>query len=116
MLRSKFYSAEQVEAIVKDYRTAGLSEQEVALIEFALKLTDHAYKITQRDVDRLRALGLSDEEIVDVAATAAQRNFFSKLVDALGGEPEEIYRQIEPDLRKVLDVGGRYGMGTSGAD
>jgi len=72
VLRSKFYSADQVEAIVQDYRTAGLSEQEVALIDFAIKMTDHAYKISPRDVDRLRGLGLSDEEIVDVAATAAQ--------------------------------------------
>lgn len=93
MLRSKFYSAEQVEAIVKDYRTAGLSKEEVALIDFAIKLTDHAYKITPRDIDRLHGLGVSDEEIVDVAATAAQRNFFSKLVDALGGEPEESFRR-----------------------
>jgi uncharacterized peroxidase-related enzyme len=93
VLRSKFYSAEQVEAIVKDYRTAGLSKEEVALIDFAIKLTDHAYKITPRDIDRLHGLGVSDEEIVDVAATAAQRNFFSKLVDALGGEPEESFRR-----------------------
>ncbi|MGH2398862.1 MAG: carboxymuconolactone decarboxylase family protein [bacterium] len=93
MLRSKFYSAEQVEAIVKDYRTAGLSEQEVALIDFAIKLTDHSYKISPRDFDRLRGMGLTDEDIVDVAATAAQRNFFSKLVDALGGEPEEAFRR-----------------------
>ena len=93
MLRSKFFSAEQVEAIVKDYRTAGLSEHEVALIDFAIKMTDHAHKIAPRDIDRLRGLGFSDEEIVDVAATAAQRNFFSKLVDALGGEPEAALRR-----------------------
>lgn len=93
MLRSKFYPAEQVEAIVKDYRSAGLTEQEVALIDFAIKMTDNASKISQRDIDRLRGLGLSDEDIVDVAATAAQRNFFSKLVDALGAEPEEAFRR-----------------------
>lgn len=92
MLRSKFYTAEQVEAIVKDYRTAGLADQEVALIDFAIKLTDHAYTITPRDIDTLRGFGCSDEEIVDVAATAAQRNFFSKLLDALGGEPENTLR------------------------
>ena len=108
MLRSKFFTPEQVEAIVTDHRTAGLTEQEVAVIDFALKLTDHAYKITGRDVDRLRAVGLGDEEIVDVAAAAAQRNFASRLYDALGAEPDEAYRQLEPSLVEALDVGGRW--------
>lgn len=92
MLRSKFYTAEQVDAIIKDYRNAGLSEPEVALLDYAIKLTDSAYKVTARDIDRLRGMGITDEEIVDVAAAAAQRNFFSKLLDALGGEPEESLR------------------------
>jgi len=108
VLRSKFFTPEQVEAIVTDHRTAGLTEQEVAVIDFALKLTDHAYKITGRDVDRLRAVGLGDEEIVDVAAAAAQRNFASRLYDALGAEPDEAYRQLEPSLVEALDVGGRW--------
>ncbi len=108
MLRSKFFTPQQVEAIVHDYRTAGLTEQEIAVIEFALKLTDHAYKITSRDADRLRAAGLSDEEIVDVAAAAAQRNFASRLYDALGAEPDEAYRDLEPSLVETLDVGGRW--------
>ncbi len=108
MLRSKFFTPEQVEAIVRDHRTAGLTEQEVAVIDFALTLTDHAYKITARSADRLRAVGLSDEEIVDVAAAAAQRNFASRLYDALGAEPDEAYRQLEPSLLETLDVGGRW--------
>lgn len=113
MLRSKFFSAEQVEALVRDHRRAGLGEQDVAIIDFALKLTDHAYKITPRDVDRLRSLSLSDEEIVDVAAAASQRNFASRLYDALGAEPDKAYRTLEPSLQAALDVGGRWTAGLS---
>ena len=115
MLRSKFFTPDQVAAIVRDHRTAGLTDQEVAVVEFALKLTDHAYKVTPHDVDGLRAMGLSDEEIVDVAAAAAQRNFASRLYDALGAEPDEAYRQLEPSLLEALDVGDRwYGGGHGG--
>ena len=60
MLRSKFFTSQQVEAIVRDFRSAGLPANEVALLEFAVKLTDHAYKITPRDVDGLRAHGFAD--------------------------------------------------------
>lgn len=109
MLRSKFFTSEQVTAIARDFRQAGLPAQDVAILEFAEKVTDHAYKITPRDVQRLRDVGLSDEEIIDVAAAAAQRNFFSKLIDALGAQPDEDTRQIEPELREALDVAGRLG-------
>lgn len=108
MLRSKLFTPEQVEAIVANYRAAGLTEQEVAVLDFAVKLTDNAYKITGRDIDRLHAVGLSDEEIVDVAAAAAQRNFASRLYDALGAEPDEAFRRLEPSLVDALDVAGRW--------
>lgn len=114
MLRSKFFTDEQVAAIARDFRSAGLPAQDVAILEFAEKLTDHAYKITPRDIQRLRDVGLSDEEIIDVAAAAAQRNFFSKLIDALGAEPDEAYRQMDPDLREALDVARRLEPGQSG--
>lgn len=117
MLRSKFFTPEQVEAIVRDHRhrTAGLTEQEIAVLDYALKLTDNAYKITGRDIDRLRDVGLTDEEIVEVAAAAAQRNFASRLYDALGAEPDEAYRQLEASLVEALDVGDRWtGRGGGG--
>lgn len=107
MLRSKFFTSEQVEAIVRDHRVAGLPPNEVAMLDFALKLTDHAYRITPHDVDGLRTHGFSDEEIVDIAAAAAVRNFISKLVDALGAEPDASVHGIEAGLREALDVGGR---------
>lgn len=108
MLRSKVFTPAQIEAIVSDYRTAGLTDQEVAILDYAVKLTDHAHKVTSRDTDRLRAVGLSDEEIVEVAAAAAQRNFASRLYDALGAEPDEAYRDLESALVEALDVGGRW--------
>jgi uncharacterized peroxidase-related enzyme len=108
VLRSKFFTAEQVEAVVRDHRTAGLTGQEVAIVDFAVKMTDHAYKVTSRDIERLRSVGLSDEEIVEVAAAVAQRNFASRLYDALGAEPDEAFRQLEESLVQVLDVGGRW--------
>ncbi len=47
-------------------------------------------------VDVLRAQGLSDEEILDVAMAAAARCFFSKVMDAVGAEPEARYLSDEP--------------------
>lgn len=111
MLRSKFFSAEQVEAIVRDYHNAGLEPAEVAMMAFAEKLTLNAYKITEKDIDELRAHGFTDAEILDIALAAAARNFFSKLLDAVGAEPDAEYLKLEKGLRKALAVGRPFGEG-----
>ncbi len=37
--------------------------------------------------------------------TAAARSFFSKVLDAVGAEPDERYRGLEEGLRQTLTVG-----------
>ena len=106
MLRKNIFDADQLAAIVKDYHHAGLSEQEVAIMEFAEKISLHAHTIQQKDVDRLRELGLADEEILDVTLAASMRNFFSRVTDALGVEPDEKYLdELEPQVRKSMQIG-----------
>lgn len=91
--------------IVKDFRAAGLPAIEVAIIALTHKITQHAYKVTSRDIEELRSHGLSDEEILDITAAAAARNFFSRLLDAIGAEPDQAYQKVEPALREALTVG-----------
>ncbi|MBI2200774.1 MAG: hypothetical protein HYU43_02415 [Armatimonadetes bacterium] len=111
MLRLKVFDAEQVEAIVKDYHRAGLPAAEVAMLAFAEKIIQHAYKVTPRDIDGLRSHGFTAPEILDIAAAASARSFFSKLIDALGAEPDQAYQALEPDLRNALVVGRPYRSG-----
>jgi alkylhydroperoxidase family enzyme len=91
--------------VVKDFRAAGLPAIEVAIIALTHKITQHAYKVTSRDIEDLRSHGLSDEEILDITAAAAARNFFSRLLDAIGAEPDAAYQELEPALREALTVG-----------
>jgi hypothetical protein len=42
---------------------------------------------------------------MDVVLAAAARCFFSKTLDALGVRPDASYRQLPPELRRVLVVG-----------
>jgi hypothetical protein len=64
-----------------------------------------ATSVTQHDVDRLRDLGLGDDEIMDVALAAAVRCFFSKTLDGLGVQADASYADLEPELRETLTVG-----------
>jgi uncharacterized peroxidase-related enzyme len=85
--------------------TGPLDERDRAVMAFAEKIVDDASSVTQSDVDGLRALGLSEEDVVDVAAAAAARCFFSKLLDSLGIEPDASYAALDPSLREALVVG-----------
>jgi alkylhydroperoxidase family enzyme len=94
-----------VASIARDYSNAGLSESEVALMAFAEKVASRANEIVKSDVDELRAHGFTDAEIFDIAAAAAARCFFSKLLDAMGAEPDAAYRELDPELQSTLTVG-----------
>jgi uncharacterized peroxidase-related enzyme len=84
---------------------AGLDETDAAIMELAAKVARDATSVGPEDIERLRNLGLDDAEILDVVLAAAVRCFFSKTLDALGAEPDAIYRQLDPRLRESLTVG-----------
>jgi uncharacterized peroxidase-related enzyme len=105
VLMDKFLDPEEVQAVVADYRTAGLDPVDVAVMDLADKVAHEAGSVDEADVDRLRALGLSDGEIVDVVLAAAARCFFSKALDGLGTQPDAKYSGLDPALRDVLTVG-----------
>ena len=96
---------EPVLEIALDHRTAGLDEIDVAVMDLAERVVDDATSIGDADLQRLRDLGLSEPEIMDVVLAAAARCFFSKTLDGLGVRPDARYLELEPELREALVVG-----------
>ncbi len=105
VLRKNFFTTEQVVAILRDYRQAGLEPEEVAVMALAEKVTLQAQSVTPQDIESLRGYGLTDAEILDVVLAAAARNFFSKVLDATGAEPDAVYLDLDPQLREALVKG-----------
>ncbi len=96
---------EPVLQIATDRSAAGLDEVDLAVMDLAERVVDDATAIDEADLQRLRDLELSDEEILDVILTAAARSFWTKTLDALGVQPDASYGELEPELREVLVVG-----------
>ena len=96
---------EPVAAIVADRRSAGLDDVDLAVMELAERVVDDASSIDEGDLRRLRELGLTDAEIMDVVLAAAVRCFFSKTLDALGVLPDASYAELPAELREPLVVG-----------
>ncbi len=96
---------EPVAELARDHRAAGLDEIDVAVMDLAERVVDDATSIGDPDLARLRELGLSEAEIMDVVLAASARCFFSKTLDALGVRPDASYRELEPELQDALVVG-----------
>jgi uncharacterized peroxidase-related enzyme len=106
ILAEQFDGPDAVRALVDDPSGAGLDEVDAAVMELAAKVARDAGSVQQADVDRLRALGLSDADVLDVVAAASARCFFSTALDALGAEPDARFADLEPpELRDALTVG-----------
>ena len=81
-----------VDAVVRDWRSAPLSDVDRALCAFAAKVTHDQKALTPADLDALRAHGLDDRAIHDATQVVAYFNYITRVADALGVEPEEFIR------------------------
>ncbi len=73
-----------VEALREDYRTASISEQDRAMLDFVAQLTKDATRITQEDHERLRKVGFDDRGILQITLIASWFNYINRVADALG--------------------------------
>jgi uncharacterized peroxidase-related enzyme len=105
ILADKFYGPEQVRDIIVSPETSALDEVDTLIFGFAAKVADDATTVSEHDIERLRAAGLSDREILDVVLAAAARSFFSKVLDATGTLADSVYNDLDPALRQALTVG-----------
>ncbi len=61
-----------------------VDEKYKALLRLSVKLTTHAHKVIDEDIDDLRAAGLTDEEILEGVWVACQFNAVDRLADTFG--------------------------------
>jgi uncharacterized peroxidase-related enzyme len=80
--------------ITFDYRRAGLSERTIAMLDYAVKITNAPVECSEADIQRLRNLGFSDEAIFDIAEVAAMFNFSNRLASATGMLPNREYHSL----------------------
>ncbi len=59
------------------------------MLDYAVLITRDMHRIDEAVINSLRARGLSDEDILNVAQVAALFNYYTRLAEALGVEPED---------------------------
>jgi uncharacterized peroxidase-related enzyme len=102
---SNVLGRDKVIAIHRDYRNAGLTAAEVAMLDYVRQITLDASKITPADIETLRGHGFSDLNIADIALATSLRCFMSRYFDAVGATVEEVFLDDDLRVRAELAVG-----------
>jgi uncharacterized peroxidase-related enzyme len=73
------------------YRRAGLEPRQLAMLDYAVKLTRDPAAMTESDVEELRAAGWSDEDVMDIAEVTGLFNMSNRMASGLGWLPNPEY-------------------------
>ena len=97
IIRMMKLAGPEPEQIALDHMSTDLPIVEKALLNFTLKLNNHGLKITQEDIDDLRAFGFSDQEILEAVMCVGLAKFANYVGFGLGTIPDY---QLRIDLEK----------------
>jgi alkylhydroperoxidase family enzyme len=79
-----------------DLESAPVSDAERALLGYVRKVTEHANRTTDADVERLRVLGWTDPQIAECVYVTALFAFFNRVADAFGLEDPNYFGHPPP--------------------
>ncbi|CAH2600182.1 Peroxidase-related enzyme [Rhodovastum atsumiense] len=83
------------EMMAFNYRVAKLPPRQRAMLDFAHKLTTALHEVNEADREGLRALGFSNEDIFDIAETAAFFNLSNRMAAATDMMPNHEYHAAD---------------------
>jgi uncharacterized peroxidase-related enzyme len=87
-LRRVSLDEELAAALRRDHTEAALSDQDRAMLDFTVRLTEQPARLGPDDLARLRAVGFDDVGILQITLIAAWFNYINRVADALGvGRP-----------------------------
>lgn len=75
----------RVDAVIADYRSApDLTSRHRTMLDYAVQLTREPAAVAETSVQRLREVGFSDEDILDVNLITSYFNFVNRIAEGLG--------------------------------
>lgn len=83
-LRRLLRDDDLAERIEEDWESAGLSDKRTAMLRYAAKLTLDPARVTESDVESLRAAGFSDLDILHIAEVTGYYAYANRIADGLG--------------------------------
>ena len=86
--------------VAEDWRTAGLSDADVALCEYTEKLTLGPADVGPADIESLRVAGFDVEAISSATQVVAFFNYINRIAEGLG-VPLEVWLNADGTVRET---------------
>lgn len=99
----------QVERIAADHRGAGLPDRDIALLEFACRLSGRPLDVARRDFDVLRSAGFTDGQIFEAVLMTSLTEFLCTLSAGVGAAPDFDPPRLMPARRFWIGTGAASG-------
>ena len=100
-------SKDAVMAVQRDFRSAGLSGKEVAMLDYAEDRQERGRGLAGRHRPLARRR-IHRPGGCDIALCASFRCFVSRYFDAVGAGPEAVYIDSDPAFRGAMTVGKKF--------
>ena len=71
-----------------DFHKADVPTRDIAMLEYAEKLTRDSCKMKKSDCNKLREAGFKDDQILDIVQVSAYYNYVNRIACGLGVELE----------------------------
>ena len=75
--------------IAINYRKADITPRQMAMLDFAMKVSARAYEVGDADIETLRGHGFSDADIWDIAAIASFFGMSNRLANVTSMRPND---------------------------
>ncbi|MEE8374912.1 MAG: peroxidase [Acidimicrobiia bacterium] len=83
-LRRLLRDDDLAQRIENDFESAGLSDKRLAMLRYAVKLTEDPRSMVESDIEAMRRLGFSDTDILHIAEVAGYYAYANRIADGLG--------------------------------
>ncbi|WP_411963149.1 peroxidase-related enzyme [Haloferax sp. YSMS24] len=80
--------------LVANYRSADISEKHKTMLDVAVKLTERPVEVGDDDLQRLRDVGFSEEEVWDIGAVTAFFNLSNRMAMFADMRPNEEFHTL----------------------
>jgi uncharacterized peroxidase-related enzyme len=89
ILRIRARNPQIADQIAINYRKADITPRQQAMLDFAMKVSAEAHRISERDFAEIGAHGFSDDDVWDIAAIAAFFALSNRLANVTGMRPND---------------------------
>jgi uncharacterized peroxidase-related enzyme len=89
ILRIRAKNPQIADQIAINYRKADITPRQKAMLDFAMKVSAEAHRISEQDFAEIAAHGFSDDDVWDIAAIAAFFALSNRMANVTGMRPND---------------------------